>query len=197
MWRHGHETKPTASGSFTVVNDLGNAQTSNTRTRHRARQRIDAYMSSIHAIIKHFHLQTDHHLWKGWTPLLNGSDQHPKLGNNLFSDRYPICMLNPKIWILSRATQGRFKTQNPFFHSSPPIPSPFMLSLLFRQNENQAWLFFLVFLKLHLLVASFLDLVFSYKWLENEEVNGMFKCLLGFPNDIVLFSITSMAFCNA
>jgi hypothetical protein len=25
----------------------------------------------------------------------------------------------------------------------------------------------------------------------------MFKCLLGFPNDIVLFSITSMAFCNA
>jgi hypothetical protein len=43
---------------------------------------------------------------------------------------------------------------------------------------------------------SFLDFVFSYKW-SNNEVRGMFECLLAFLNEVVPFSIASMAFSNA
>jgi len=42
---------------------------------------------------------------------------------------------------------------------------------------------------------GFLDLVFPYKWLDNE-VRGMFECILAFLNKVVLFSIASMASSN-
>ncbi len=43
--------------------------------------------------------------------------------------------------------------------------------------------------------TGFLDLVFPYKWL-NNEVKGMFQCILAFLNKVVLFSIASMASSN-
>jgi len=43
---------------------------------------------------------------------------------------------------------------------------------------------------------SFLDLIFPYKW-SNNEVRGMFHYLLAFLNEVVPFSIASMASSNA
>jgi len=42
---------------------------------------------------------------------------------------------------------------------------------------------------------GFVDLVFPYKWL-NNEVRGMFQCLLAFLNEVVPFSIAFMASSN-
>jgi hypothetical protein len=43
---------------------------------------------------------------------------------------------------------------------------------------------------------GFLDLVFRYKW-SNNDVRGMFQCLFVFFNEVVPFSTTSMASSSA
>jgi hypothetical protein len=43
---------------------------------------------------------------------------------------------------------------------------------------------------------SFLDLVFTYTWLDNKLI-GMFQCQVAFLNEIIPFSIASMASSNA
>lgn len=92
-------------------------------------------------------------------------------------------MLIPKIWMLSHATQCHFQNSKlffPFLSSLLPLSLLFYFSLLFKQNENQARLLFLVFLKLY-----------SYLWTCALSMLNAFPSFVNFHTNSKCFVVAS------